>query len=138
VAQRHRGTVVPIYARPHLQRPPKPFTKRQAAETPAQVAMVVESPRHGGELDLAEMNGDEGDERRRGRRFPTVRRKRAWRRFVCPTQQRWRLPELVRIARRHHRRRAVARAREGIRVRVSSGRLSPTGLGWSDQWAQVK
>jgi hypothetical protein len=64
VAQQHRGTAAPIYARPHLQCLPRLLTRSQATETPAREAMVIESPRHGGKLDWAEMNGDEGDERR--------------------------------------------------------------------------
>jgi hypothetical protein len=112
-AQQHRGTTAPICARPHLQRLPRLLTRSQATETPAREAMVDESPRHGGELDWAEANGVEGDERRRGRRFPMAKRKHARRRFVCPTRRRRKLPELVGIARRRCRRRAVARARGG-------------------------
>jgi hypothetical protein len=62
---RHRDTVAPICARLHLLRL---ITKRQAAKTLAQEAMVVASPRHRGTLDwrrqtrLAEKNDDEGDD----------------------------------------------------------------------------
>jgi hypothetical protein len=62
VAQQHRGTTAPICARPHLQRLSRLLTRSQATETLAREAMVVESPRHGGELDWVEMNA------RRGRR----------------------------------------------------------------------
>jgi hypothetical protein len=85
-------------------------------------------------LGMGETNGDEGDERRRGRRFPTVRRKRARRRFICPTRRQRKPPELVGIAQRRRRRRAVVRAREGIRVRVRSGK---TERGDEPDWARL-
>jgi hypothetical protein len=102
-AQQHRGTTTPICARPHLQRLARLLTRSQATETPAQEAMVDESPRHGGELDWADANGVEGDKRRRKRRFPAVKRKSARRRFICPTRRQRKPPELVRIAWRRRR-----------------------------------
>jgi hypothetical protein len=134
-AQQHRGTAAQICARPHLQHLSRLLTRSQATETLARDSMVDESPWHRGELDWAEANGVKGDEQRWGRRFLAVRRKHTRRRFLCPTR-RWRPPELIGIARRHRRRRAVTRARGGrIRVRVSSGkweRVKPdwTGLVW--------
>jgi hypothetical protein len=66
----------------------------------------------GGKPDWA-TNGVEEDELRRGRQIPAVRRESVKRRIICPTQRRWRPPELIGGARRCRRRCVVARAREG-------------------------
>jgi hypothetical protein len=67
----------------------------------------------GSELDWVEMNGVEEDERRQGKRIPTVKRKSTRRQIRGPTRQRRKPPKLVGGARWSWRRRVVARERGG-------------------------
>jgi hypothetical protein len=87
-------------------------------------------------------SGDEGDERRRNRQIPTVRRGSARRRSECATRRRRGPPELTGIERRSRRRLIVARERERLGLGFEESerggaadwaglvRPNPLGLTW--------
>jgi hypothetical protein len=93
-----------------------------------------------GEIHWAELSSD-GDDRRRGRRIPVVRRKHIARRSRCTIGQRRSSPELAGIGRGTHQRFGIARGglglghdRAGERVRGSqlgqAGPVKPTRVDW--------